>query len=206
MPKGTPQEASGRPQRKVTIKAERAASRPQASSRALEEDGDFQMIDRVKRTVEVHEIESDINLKLVRINRVDLEIVAKAQQEGHKQFWADMGLGEFAALNWNCTVGFEDEWREFLRNYNKDSTMANNRPINLSEKRLATIFKSGDKTDRRAGLRAKQWQSHKFFGAKEKNEYKWSQCTDPAMVERLEFMRTTLYIHDKKTTVSGSMV
>ncbi|CAM6082271.1 unnamed protein product [Calypogeia fissa] len=149
------------------------------------------MIDGVKRIVEVHEIESNTDLKLVRINRVDLEIVAKAQQESHKQFWADKGLGEFAALNWNCIVGFEDECREFLRNYNKDSTMANNHTIDLSEKRLATIFKLGDKTDRRAGLRAKQWQLHKFSGAKEKNGYKWS---NPTMVERLEFMRTTLYI------------
>ncbi|CAM6090575.1 unnamed protein product [Calypogeia fissa] len=117
-----------------------------------------------------------------------------------------MGLGEFAAFNWNCTVGFEDECREFLQNYNKESTMAKNWPIDLSEKELATIFKLRDKMDRRAGLRAKQWQSQKFSEAKEKNGYKWSQCIDPAMVECLEFMRTTLYIHEKKTTVLGSMV
>ncbi|CAM6102401.1 unnamed protein product [Calypogeia fissa] len=105
-----------------------------------------------------------------------------------------MGLGEFAAFNWNCTIGFEDECKEFLWNYNKESTMAKNWPIDLSEKRLATIFKLTDKTDRQAGLRAKQWQSQKFSGAKEKNGYNWSQCTDRAMMERLEFMCTTLYI------------
>ncbi|CAM6097666.1 unnamed protein product [Calypogeia fissa] len=70
---------------------------------------------------------------------------------------SDMGLGEFATLNWNCMMGTEDECLEFLQNYNKDSTMANNRTIDLGEKRLATIFKLGDKTDRRVGLRAKQW-------------------------------------------------
>ncbi|CAM6081584.1 unnamed protein product [Calypogeia fissa] len=156
MPKGTPQKASWRPQRRVTIEAGRAASPPQTSARASEEDGDLQVIDGVKTTMEVHKIHSDVDLRLVKITRVDSNIVAKAQQESHNQFWEDMGLGEFAALNWNCTIGFEDECREFLRNYNKDSTMAKNWPIDLSEKRLATIFKLSDKTDRRACLRAKQ--------------------------------------------------
>ncbi|CAM6082099.1 unnamed protein product [Calypogeia fissa] len=63
-------------------------------------------------------------------------------------------------------------------NYNKEYTRSLGYPINLSESSLATIFKLGGAKDRHASLRAKQWQFQKFTGAKEKNGYKWNQCTD----------------------------
>ncbi|CAM6124152.1 unnamed protein product [Calypogeia fissa] len=78
-PKRTPQKASGRPQRRVTIQAGRAASPPQSSARESKEDGDLQVIDGVKAPVEVHKVDSDTNLRLVKITRVDSEIVATAQ-------------------------------------------------------------------------------------------------------------------------------
>ncbi|CAM6086278.1 unnamed protein product [Calypogeia fissa] len=117
-----------------------------------------------------------------------------------------MGLENFVGLDWDCTGGTLGQCEEFLKNYNKTSTKVNNRVLDLSKKRLALIFKLGDPKNKTTGLRAKQWNSAKFSGPKEKNEYKWSQCTDPKMVERLEFMRCAMYIMEKKSTISDSMV
>ncbi|CAM6128467.1 unnamed protein product [Calypogeia fissa] len=93
-----------------------------------------------------------------------------------------------------------------MANHEKEHSTSLGYPISLSESALATIFKLGGAKDRQASLRAKQWQSQKFLGVKEKNGYKWNQCTDPLLVERLEFMRVALYMQEKKTTVSALLV
>ncbi|CAM6094623.1 unnamed protein product [Calypogeia fissa] len=58
MPKGTPHKASRRLQQKVTMEAKRATSPPQKFARPLAEDGDVQMVNGVKITVEVNESEA----------------------------------------------------------------------------------------------------------------------------------------------------
>ncbi|CAM6104268.1 unnamed protein product [Calypogeia fissa] len=204
-PKGTPQRKEGRPQWKVNVKPERVASPPQSSARAFDKE-DVQIISRGRRPIDIIDEEEDRGVKSTKIRKVNPEIVSKAQQANHHEFWAEMGLENFVGLEWDCTGGTLGQCEEFLRNYNKTSTKVNNRVLDLSEKRLAFIFKLGEPKNRTASLRAKQWKSANFFGPKEKNRYKWSQCTDPEMVERLEFMRCAMYIMEKKSTISGSMV
>ncbi|CAM6098034.1 unnamed protein product [Calypogeia fissa] len=117
-----------------------------------------------------------------------------------------MGLGEFVALDWNCKMGTVPECREFILNSTNKYTTTLRCMIDLSEVSLAMIFKLGEANTREASLRARQWQSQKFIGAKDKNRYKLSQCTNPTLVERLEFMRTAWYMQEKKAMVSGSLV
>ncbi|CAM6082161.1 unnamed protein product [Calypogeia fissa] len=205
VPKGTPQRKEGRPQWKVNVEPKRVASPPQSSARASDEEA-VQIISRGRRPIEIIDEEEDRGVKSTKIKKVDPEIVTKARQANHREFWAEMGLENFVGLEWDCTGGTLGQCEEFLKNYNKTSTKVNNRVLDLSEKRLALIFKLGKPKNRTAGLRAKQWKSTKFSGPKEKNGYKWSQCTDPEMVERMEFMRCTMYIMEKKSTISGSMV
>ncbi|CAM6082564.1 unnamed protein product [Calypogeia fissa] len=204
-PKGTPQKKEGRPQRKVNVEPKRVASPPQSSARASDKE-DVQIIGRVRRPIEIIDEEEDRGVRSTKFKKVNPEVVAKARQANHHEFWAKMGLGNFVGLKWDCIGSMLGQCEEFLKNYNKDSTKVNNRVLDLSEKRLALIFKLGEPKNRTAGLRAKQWKSVKFFGPKEKNGYKWSQCIDPEMVERLEFMRCTMYIMEKKSTIFGSMV
>ncbi|CAM6086194.1 unnamed protein product [Calypogeia fissa] len=204
-PKGNPQRKEGQPHQKVNVEPERVASPPQSSARASDEE-DIQIISRRRRPIEIINEEEDRGVRSTKIRKVDPKIVAKARQANHREFWAEMGLKNFVGLKWDCTGGTLGQCEEFLKNYNKTSTKVNNRVLDLSEKRLALIFKLGEPKNRTAGLRAKQWKSAKFFGPKEKNGYKWSQCTDPEMVERLEFMRCAMYIMEKKSTISGSMV
>ncbi|CAM6102379.1 unnamed protein product [Calypogeia fissa] len=185
-----------KPSKNMTVEGGRPASPPQTSARPQEEDED----------VEVVNSETDSDLSTMKINYIDPAVVARAQHETHQQFWSDMGLGDFAALNWGCLTGTETQCREFMWNYNKEYTTSLGHPGDLSESSLGTIFKLGGAKDRQASLRAKQWQSQKFTGAKEKNGYKWNQCTDPSLVERMEFMRTALYMQEKKTMVSASLV
>ncbi|CAM6082530.1 unnamed protein product [Calypogeia fissa] len=205
MPKGTPQKKAGRPQRKVNVKPEKVASPPQSLARASEEE-DVQIIGGVRRTIEIIDEEEDRGVRSTKFRKVNPEVVVNARQANHHEFWAEMGLGNFVGLEWDCTMSTLGQCEEFLKNYNKDSTKVNNRLLDLSEKRLALIFKLGEPKNRTAGLRAKQWKSAKFYGPKEKNGYKWSQCINLEMVERLEFMRCTMYIMEKKSTISSLMV
>ncbi|CAM6128013.1 unnamed protein product [Calypogeia fissa] len=180
----------------MTVESGRPASPPQTMARSQPEDDGMEVVD--SRT--------NSDLSTMRVNRMDLAVVDRAQHEQHQQFWADMGLRDFAALNWGCSTGSKIQCREFMANYEKEHSTSLGYQISLSESSLATIFKLGGAKDRQASLRAKQWQSQKFSDAKEKNGYKWNQCTDPLLVERLEFMRVALYMQEKKTTVSASLV
>ncbi|CAM6113347.1 unnamed protein product [Calypogeia fissa] len=117
------------------------------------------MVDQVKITLKVNDSESNSDLSMVKILRVDLDIVAKAQHESHRQFRSNMGLGDFAALDWGCKTEMVIECRKFVWNYNKEYTTAQGCPIDLSESSLVTIFKLGKAKNRQAALREKQWQS-----------------------------------------------
>ncbi|CAM6121737.1 unnamed protein product [Calypogeia fissa] len=142
----------------------------------------------------------------VKICRLDAEVLAKAQQPKHRQFWADMGLEKFAALDWTCTTGSVEHCQQFIVNSTNEYTVATRVKIDLSELSLAKLFSLGECHTREAGLRAAKWQSKKFSGPKDKNGYKLSQCTDSTLVERLEFMRGALYMQVSKTTAPVALV
>ncbi|CAM6082344.1 unnamed protein product [Calypogeia fissa] len=134
-------------------------------------------------TIGVTESGDDANLGLVKVIRLDPGMIAKAQHEGHRQFWSDMGLGEFTALDWNCKTGSVPECREFILNSDKEFTTTARCIIDLREASLAKIFKLEEANAREASLRARQRQFQEFTSAKDKNGYKLSQCTDPALIE-----------------------
>ncbi|CAM6094587.1 unnamed protein product [Calypogeia fissa] len=102
-----------------------------------------------------------------------------------------MSLAHFVGLDSGYPAGNFGEMEEFLTNYKKEESIrVNNRNLDLSQKRLALIFKLGEPKERKASQRAKQWHSKKFSGPKEKNDYGWSQCTDREMVERYQLSVT----------------
>ncbi|CAM6094528.1 unnamed protein product [Calypogeia fissa] len=90
-------------------------------------------------------------------------------------------------------------------NSSSECTRTSHYEIDLSEKSLAKIF-GLPSSDRKAPVRCVKWQSKKFSGPKDKNGYKLAQCTDPTLVERLQFLRQTLYIQMAKTTVPLALV
>ncbi len=200
----TPQRTSGRPQRRVNFEPGQAATPPQTTARASEEedvsntDGNANVVRRAEEPIR--------RGPATKFLRVDLEIVAAALRADHREFWSDMSLAHFVATDWGCPLGNLKEMEEFLREYKKeDSTKVKGRTLDLSQKRLAQIFKIGEPKRRQAAQRVKLWASRKFTGPKLKNGYRLSECTDPAMVERIEFLRVTMYMQEKKPTVSGAL-
>ncbi|CAM6082073.1 unnamed protein product [Calypogeia fissa] len=93
-----------------------------------------------------------------------------------------------------------------MMNVDKESTTVKGVKIDLREAMLAIIFKLGLRSVRDPGLRAKTWQSQKFTIPKEKNRYKLIACTDTGLVERLKFIRATLYLQEQKNMISGAQV
>ncbi|CAM6100113.1 unnamed protein product [Calypogeia fissa] len=109
-----PWPGKSKPHKKVVVEGERATSPPQASTRPLPVDEDVVMVDLVKVIVEVTDSGRDCDLSSVKILRVDPNIVARAQHESHWQFWSDMGLRGFAALDWGCKMLPVTECQEFV--------------------------------------------------------------------------------------------
>ncbi|CAM6086196.1 unnamed protein product [Calypogeia fissa] len=95
-----------RPSKTVIVESGRPASPPQTTAKSRQEDEDVEVVD--SRT--------DSDLSTMKVNRIDLAVVDRAQHDNHRKFWVDMGLGEFAALNWGCQIGSETQCREFMWN------------------------------------------------------------------------------------------
>ncbi|CAM6093878.1 unnamed protein product [Calypogeia fissa] len=117
-----------------------------------------------------------------------------------------MGLYDFVHLKWGNAVGNDDECREFICNSTEESTKVGGDYISLSEENLAKIFRLGVGELRGATSRARSWASQKFSAPKERNGYRLSTCTDQLMVERLEFIRASIYMQDRKNIINGAQV
>ncbi|CAM6091258.1 unnamed protein product [Calypogeia fissa] len=110
-----------------------------------------------------------------------------------------------ARVDIDLTDSEEMEQIKFIANSSSECTRTSRYEIDLSEKSLAKIF-GLPSSDRKAPVRCVKWQFKKFSGPKDKNGYKLAQCTDPALVERLQFLRQALYIQMAKTTVPVALV
>ncbi|CAM6119040.1 unnamed protein product [Calypogeia fissa] len=78
--------------------------------------------------------------------------------------------------------------------------------IDLTKETLASIFKFGMGDAKDTTSRARAWHSQKFSTPKEKNEYKLSNCTNTSLVKRLEFIRASLYLQDRKNLIARVQV
>ncbi|CAM6092242.1 unnamed protein product [Calypogeia fissa] len=123
----------------------------------------------------------------------------------HVQFWKDMGLYDFVNLDWEVKTGTDAQVSEFIANSIPVATMVDGHLIDLTEDNLGEIFKLGIGCADIAS-RARPWDSKKFSVAKDKNGYKLSHCTDPLLVERLDYMHITLYPQDRKNIITGVQV
>ncbi|CAM6102936.1 unnamed protein product [Calypogeia fissa] len=110
-----------------------------------------------------------------------------------------------ARVDIDLTDSKDVEQIKFIANSSSECTRTSRYEIDLSEKSLAKIF-GLPSLDRNALVRCGKWQSKKFNRPKDKNGYKLAQCTNPALVERLQFLRQALYIQMAKTTVPMALV
>ncbi|CAM6124058.1 unnamed protein product [Calypogeia fissa] len=194
---------------KVTMEKERVATPPQPSAVGQTSRGRADM--EVVQVEALARIEVDLtgaeeeDVSQIKVYRLTEAMLNKALHSGHNKFWSEMGLHHFLALEWSSHVGTLEECRQFVMNSSSNCTRTSRYEIDLSEKSLAKIF-GLPSSDRNAPLRSGKWQSKKFNGTKDKNGYKLAQCTDLALVERLEFLRQALYIQLAKTTVPVSLV
>ncbi|CAM6121745.1 unnamed protein product [Calypogeia fissa] len=117
-----------------------------------------------------------------------------------------MGLHDFVHLKWGNVMGNDDECREFICNSIAESTKVGGDYISLNEENLAKIFRLGVGELRGTASRARAWLSQKFSAPKERNGYRLSTCTDPLLVERLEFIRASIYMQDRKNVINGAQV
>ncbi|CAM6094798.1 unnamed protein product [Calypogeia fissa] len=123
----------------------------------------------------------------------------------HVQFWKDMGLYDFMNLDWDVKTGTNAQILEFIANAIVVDTVVDVHVINLIKDNLGQIFKLGtERAD--IAARARRWDSRKFSVAKDKNGYKLSHYIDPSFVERLDYMRITLYLQDRRNIITGVQV
>ncbi|CAM6093924.1 unnamed protein product [Calypogeia fissa] len=103
------------------------------------------------------------------ITNIPRDIVALAQQVEHEQFWRDMGLYDFVHLQWNTTIGTQEECIEFIKHTTPVATLVSDEVINITEDNLASLFHLGVGETKDIASRARSWQSQKFPTPKEKN-------------------------------------
>ncbi|CAM6094035.1 unnamed protein product [Calypogeia fissa] len=111
------------------------------------------IVEEERVTVMVESDEEDFTK--INVMRVDPRVAARAQAGEHKQFWEDMGLGEFVSLDWTYQKGSMALCREFINNASGDATTVRGIKIDLSEDGLAQIFKLSTKPAGGASLRAR---------------------------------------------------
>ncbi|CAM6094466.1 unnamed protein product [Calypogeia fissa] len=204
---GAPTPTRRRTLAKVVMEKERPVEPPQPTATGQESEGAVE--------VEVVPVQTparvDIDLtdseeaEQIKVYRLAEAMLNQALHSGHNEFWAAMGLHKFSALAWSANTGTLEKCRQFIANSSSESTRTFRYEIDLSEKSLAKIF-GLPSSDRKAPVRCVKWQSKKFSGPKDKNGYKLAQCIDPALVERLQFLRQALYIQMAKTTVPVALV
>ncbi|CAM6100873.1 unnamed protein product [Calypogeia fissa] len=176
-----------------------------AANEALATEGAAEVV----ADVEVINLESPIKM-IPRANRrtpMAISCLPKGLIDvSHKpedvQFWNDMGLYDFVNLDWEVKTGTNAQISEFFANSTLVGTMVDGHLINLTEENLGQIFKLGiGHVD--IAARARRWDSQKFSVPKDKNGYKLSHCTDPLLVEHLDYMRITLYLQDQRNIITG---
>ncbi|CAM6096975.1 unnamed protein product [Calypogeia fissa] len=116
-----------------------------------------------------------------------------------------MELYDFVNLEWEVKTGTNAQVSEFITNSTEVGTVVDGHVINLTKEILGLIFKLGvGRAD--IATRARRWASRKFSVPKDKTRYKLSHCTDPLLVERLDYMRLTLYLQDQRNIITEVQV